>query len=120
MSDKLYAIEKITENSDGSWRSEVSINKNSKVFEGHFPGQPVLPGVFMLEIITTVLSEITAGSRKLIEGDNIKFLSVLDPGADAEITASMSFTVSEERIYNVKSELSGNGKIFLKFRGKFL
>lgn len=120
MSDKLFTIEKIEEISGGKWSSEISINKNSLVFEGHFPGQPVLPGVFMLEIIASFLSEITGGSRKLIEGENIKFLSVLDPRADAEITASMSFTVSEERIYNVKSELSGNGKTFLKFKGKFL
>jgi 3-hydroxyacyl-[acyl-carrier-protein] dehydratase len=120
MSDKLYTIEKITEISDGSWSSEISINKDSKVFEGHFPGQPVLPGVFMLEIIASVLSEITAGSRKLIEGDNIKFLSVLDPGVDSNITVTMNFTVSDERIYSVKSELSGNGKTFLKFKGKFL
>ena len=120
MSDRLYTIEKIEEISGGKWRSEICINKNSEVFEGHFPGQPVLPGVFMLEIIASVLSEITSGSRKLIGGDNIKFLSVLDPAADAEITAAISFTISEEQIYNVKSELSGNGKIFLKFKGKFL
>lgn len=120
MNDKLYAIKNITEIAYGSWNSEISLNKDSKVFEGHFPGQPVLPGVFMLEIIASVLSEITSGSRKLVEGDNIKFLSVLDPGVDSNIAVTMNFTISDERIYNVKSELSGNGKTFLKFKGKFL
>ena len=120
MSDKLYIVEKVEKISDGRWSSEVSINKNSKVFEGHFPGQPVLPGVFMLEIVGSVLSGITSGRRKLIEGDNIKFLSILDPGVDNKISVAVSFTVSEDNIYNVKSELSGNGKTFLKFKGKFL
>jgi len=120
MSDKLYSVEKIEEISEGRWSSEIRIDKNSKVFDGHFPGHPVLPGVFMLEIIASVLSEITAGGRRLVEGDNIKFLSVLDPVIDSNVSVAVSFTVSEDRVYNVKSEMSGNGKTFLKFKGKFI
>jgi len=120
MINKLYVIEKNEKISDGKWNSEVSINKDSNVFEGHFPGHPILPGVFMLEIIGSILSGITAGKRKLVEGDNIKFLSVLDPGVDNKISIAMSFTISEDQVYNVKSEMSGNGKTFLKFKGKFL
>ncbi|MBQ0740088.1 3-hydroxyacyl-ACP dehydratase, partial [Aquimarina celericrescens] len=29
----------------------ITINKNHKIFKGHFPGNPVTPGVCMIQII---------------------------------------------------------------------
>lgn len=120
MNKRLYTIENVKEESPGKWISEISLNRDSEVFAGHFPGQPVLPGVFMLEIIASVLSEITAGKRKLQEGENIKFLSVLDPAVDSRVSVTLKFDVSENQMYNVKSEISADVKTFLKFRGKFV
>jgi len=120
MIKKLYTIEKNEKISDCKWISEIIINKNSNIFKGHFPEQPILPGVCMLEIIASVFSEITTGERRLIEGDNIKFLSILDPAVDNKINVAINFNISEDQVYNVKSEISGNGKVFLKFKGKYL
>lgn len=34
---------------------QVSINAEHSIFEGHFPGQPVVPGVFSLQMIKECL-----------------------------------------------------------------
>jgi 3-hydroxyacyl-[acyl-carrier-protein] dehydratase len=34
---------------DGKIRAEATIPQSSKVFEGHFPGHPLMPGVLLIE-----------------------------------------------------------------------
>src|SRR6202167_1917498 len=64
----------------------VSINEN--YFQGHFPGQPVMPGVLIIEAMAQtggvlLLMEITDRERKLlyfVAIDNARFRKPVVPG----------------------------------------
>ena len=66
----------------GSVRAKISINKTHKIFEGHFPGLPIVPGVCMMQIIREIMETTTKKSLKLTAADNV---TVLIPNQTAVI-----------------------------------
>jgi len=53
------------------------------VLPGHFPGQPIVPGVVLLDRITAALER--DGDARLSHIAAVKFLSPLRPDEDAEL-----------------------------------
>jgi len=45
-------------NSDGSTTFEFKFAANDPVFAGHFPGYPILPGVFQLEMVRAAAESV--------------------------------------------------------------
>ena len=62
---------------------------NHPCYSGHFPGNPVVPGVLLLEL---VIGALARGAPRSI--DSVKFLSALRPG-DA---FTLRFTSGTERV----------------------
>lgn len=70
---------------DSLIRAELEFDADASVFDGHFPGNPVLPGFCQLEIILMLIKEALPGSCwKLKKMKNAKFFSPLLPGDRAE------------------------------------
>jgi len=71
---------------------EFRFSPNDPVFAGHFPGRPLLPGVFQLEMARTCAEAILKCRLRVREVVKAKFLRPILP---AEIV-SMSVKLSEE------------------------
>ena len=57
----------------------VNVKKNSFYFQGHFPGQPVMPGVIIVEAFGQVAAALTAYSLKPKEvEDKLVYLISVD------------------------------------------
>ena len=57
-------------------------------FSGHFPGNPILPGVLLLErVMAYAQSRITFGNYALL---NVKFLASVGPGDTINLTLAES------------------------------
>ena len=83
------------------------------IFEGHFPEQPVVPGVCSVECIAQamsiciLMSEKYSGKTPLFAAiDDVKFKSMIVPGDDVTITVEIT-DVNEER-----DLVSGNGEVW--------
>ncbi|GJE57217.1 MULTISPECIES: 3-hydroxyacyl-ACP dehydratase FabZ family protein [Methylobacterium] len=67
----------------------------SPVFEGHFPGHPLVPGVLLTETMAQasgylVLAHLDFAQMPFLMGvDKARFRSFVGPGARLEITASL-------------------------------
>jgi len=80
------------ETSLGVAKAKISINKNHRILEGHFPGLPVVPGVCMLQIVREIM-EVTSGKELKISGaDNMKFLSVINPEQNDIVDVLVNFS----------------------------
>ncbi len=59
--------------------SEIELNSSHRIYEGHFPNSPIVPGVCMIEIVQEVL-EIERRKKTILQkASNIKFLNVINP-----------------------------------------
>ena len=48
--ENFYKIIHIKEREDGKQAIEIELNPGHVLYQGHFPGQPVVPGVCTLEL----------------------------------------------------------------------
>ena len=71
-------------------RACFDIPVNHPCFPGHFPGQPILPGVLLLERVMSLAQASTGKSLNECTVVNVKFLAVVAPGdaLDVQLTAT--------------------------------
>ncbi|MFT3909624.1 MAG: 3-hydroxyacyl-ACP dehydratase [Ferruginibacter sp.] len=98
----------------------LDINAQHKIFEGHFPGQPVVPGVCMMQMIKEMVEAETNNKLQLRTADHLKFLAVINPVENPSIIAELSYDNNEAGNINVSGKLYKNEVTFLKFKGSFI
>lgn len=98
----------------------IVIKRDHPVFNGHFPGNPVLPGVCTLQIVGELLSKHLNRKCMLVKGENIKFMSLVIPAENTILIYRMSFSITEEKILSVKCLVTGNEMEVLKMKGSYL
>jgi len=103
----------------GRTTAVLKINPDHEIFRGHFPGQPVVPGVCMMQIVKELLETATNRSLRLHTGLDLKFLSVIDPGKNSTIHAETDYTELASGDINVTARIFFNETTFFKFKGVF-
>ncbi|HEY0273032.1 MAG TPA: 3-hydroxyacyl-ACP dehydratase [Chitinophaga sp.] len=98
----------------------VSLNAAHPIFAGHFPGQPVVPGVCMVQIVKELLDKGTAQDTLLRHGSNIKFLHFIDPVKQPQVHISVQYTAQPDASWKVVANIRSGEIIFFKFQGNFI
>jgi len=111
----FYTLVK-TEPGEGTVKALIVFNKAHQIFQGHFPGQPVVPGVCMMQIVRDVMEAATLHHLKISTGDNMKFLSIINPEQNNEVEVSISYT-RNENVYVTSATLFWESVTFFKFKG---
>ncbi len=77
----LHSFFKIVETSreDDKTVVIVQLEKQHSIYEGHFPGNPVAPGVCLIQMIREVIELLKDQKLMLAEADEIKFLNIVNP-----------------------------------------
>lgn len=96
----------------------ISINGQHPIYEGHFPGLPITPGVCQVQMIKEILEAESGIKLRLSAAKQIKFTAVHEPGIEPQINAEISFS-QEDELLRVSARLHKNEKVFLKFKGEF-
>jgi len=74
----LYTVQSFEQNDTGV-TATVKIHKEHEIFKGHFPGNPVMPGVCMIQIIKELTEKATDKELFLSVSSNIKFMAIINP-----------------------------------------
>lgn len=98
----------------------LRLNPSHPVFAGHFPGNPVVPGVCQVQMVSETLRFLTGCEIRLEESDNIKFLSMINPVDNGDLILDFTLREPGEGHYLVNAKLSGPGVTFLKFKGSYI
>ncbi|WP_378187698.1 3-hydroxyacyl-ACP dehydratase [Aquimarina sp. W85] len=108
----LYTVEEITI-VDSVQTAKVRLNPASNLFKGHFPDNPVTPGVCMLQIIKELTEQRVGVPLFMKKASNVKFMAVINPKKHPDLLITNSFTDSEEEI-KVKNTFMYGDTIALK------
>jgi 3-hydroxyacyl-[acyl-carrier-protein] dehydratase len=117
--ESLYTISRLSSAGD-KFHASVQIDPNHPLFKGHFPGQPVVPGVVLIKIIRDITKALTQKELLLEQGTNLKFLNLVDPVKDPEFTVSGSVDFRDEARIAVNAAVSSGEMVFFKFKGVFI
>ncbi len=83
-------------------------NKKLDLFKGHFPGKPILPGIFQIEMIKYVLEKSFAYRLQIKSVKKTKFSNLIH----AEEIVMLDITIDEKNsLFNVKTILSSGNTI---------
>ncbi len=115
----LFII-KALDHQEGAVKALLQINKGSEILKGHFPGQPVVPGACMLQLIREVLETAMSRSLQLEKAVNLKFITIIEPNFIYEIELSLSYQPIKKGGIIVTAKLTAGEVIFFKFLGNFV
>jgi 3-hydroxyacyl-[acyl-carrier-protein] dehydratase len=104
----------------GSARAILRINWGHPIFEGHFPGRPVVPGVCLLQLVKELVSMGTGSDVRLIRADQIKFISMIAPDLNETVWMNVTWDPSlSSHGWQVTAEGTHADEVFFRFKGSF-
>lgn len=89
LKNKLYTIAD-RQHEGGTTRFSLNLNAGHEIYGAHFPGEPVTPGVCLVQMAGELLEECLGRKLQLKKAVNVKFLSPVSP----VMTPSVRFTVT--------------------------
>jgi 3-hydroxyacyl-[acyl-carrier-protein] dehydratase len=103
----------------GSVRATLTINAAHRIFEGHFPGQPVVPGVCMMQMVKEVLEGAIRQPLQLRHADHAKFLTPIDPRQAETVELELDYGPTPEGHIKMTARLYNGAVTYFKYKAEF-
>ncbi|MGV0756948.1 3-hydroxyacyl-ACP dehydratase [Empedobacter brevis] len=110
----LYTIKKSEKVDDSNFKVQIELNPNHEIFEGHFPNNPITPGVCMMQIIKELTEGIVSKDLFLSKVSNVKFMTTINPFKQAILDLNLTI-VHENNEVKVKNSSFFEATNALKF-----
>jgi len=98
--------------------AELHINSGHTIFEGHFPSQPVVPGVCMMQMIKEIQESVIGKETNLVQAADMKFLAVINPLENNLIHASIKYAADETGAINIVASLFKEDLVYFKCKAR--
>ena len=83
-----YLLNKIESNAENEIRAVIQIPAASPWFDGHFPGEPVLPGLAQIGIVFDVIKKASEGELRVLSVSRVRFKRIVRPEDRLEVIAT--------------------------------
>lgn len=112
----FYNIDQIETLENNSYIVKATLVPNHKIYEGHFPAQPVVPGVCTLTVIRECIGKILSREVSFRTIKECKYLSALIP--EKEIGIVIAITLTDENKIMANVERADNQQKVLKLKAE--
>jgi len=116
----FYIVNKLESVAEGKYQAIVTLNKEHDIFNGHFPGNPVTPGVCMMQIIKELTQEIVGSSLFMTNTSNVKFMTLINTEKNPVLTLDLDISGDLETQIKVKNSTSFEDTIALKLSNTYI
>lgn len=114
---KIVSKDKID---DGNYTIVINLNKNHEVFKGHFPNNPVTPGVCMMQIIKELCEDFLDCELQLKTASNVKFMALINPEVNSRLRFELALIQGENDEIKVKNTTFMDDTVALKLSNTYI
>lgn len=75
-----YSVVELKKTAANELAARVTADGNSPWFSGHFPGDPVLPGIAQLAMVADLIADCREENRAMTGLNRVKFRKIVRPG----------------------------------------
>ncbi len=119
LKDTFYTILERLIDDRNSLSYQIKLNGSHPIYSGHFPGNPVTPGVVQMEIVKELLADHMNKEMKLLAMSNCKFLAVLSPDSNPVVAVNMSLSTLDDGNMRVTAQFVAEEQVFTKIQSVF-
>lgn len=101
--ENFYKLQKLDNLDANKYEAYIHLNKDHDIFKGHFPDNPVTPGVCMVQIIKDLTSQAKGVKLSMVSSNNIKFMAVINPENNPELRLTLDLKENEDGTISVKN-----------------
>ncbi|MBD1424338.1 hotdog family protein [Sphingobacterium arenae] len=110
----FYHVEHIRSLSNNVYVAEVRLNPAHPIFDGHFPENPVAPGVCMMQIVKELTETVEQKILFLVRASNVKFTALINPEKNALLQFEFEISYDKEGQVKVKNTTTFGETMALK------
>ena len=109
----LYTITAKEINGDGGV-FHIHLNPECLIYKAHFPEQPITPGVCITQIAVELAEIIVGHSLQMIGIKNVKFLSIMTPDTQTEVTYTITIKSSDDNNTRIQAVAQSDDVVYAK------
>jgi 3-hydroxyacyl-[acyl-carrier-protein] dehydratase len=110
----FYTVLSEEKTTDSKYSITILVNEKHEIFKGHFPGNPIMPGVCMIQIIKELTEKITESTLMIQTLSNVKFMALINPENNSELRLELDITMTDDNLVKVKNTTYFNETVALK------
>ena len=115
----FYTLDSIENTDVNKYSAAITLNKDHDIFKGHFPGNPVTPGVCMMQIIKEITESILNTTLTMVSTSNVKFMALINPEVNPKLTLDLEISENEASEIKVKNTTSFEETVALKLSNTY-
>jgi 3-hydroxyacyl-[acyl-carrier-protein] dehydratase len=115
LKSNFYSFSLIEQKDVGIYLLKLQFNELHPIFNGHFPNNPVVPGVSMVQIVKEIIETLIYKEIRLEKVSIIKFLKVLDPRIKIDYCVQITL---QQMGANIKCDAQINDETSIYFKMK--
>lgn len=115
----FYTVENIANPEENRYLATVLLNPKHEIFKGHFPGNPVTPGVCMMQIIKELTERIVQHKLFLQNAVNVKFMALINPETTPRLQLQLEISKEGENLVKVKNTTTFDETVALKLSNTY-
>jgi 3-hydroxymyristoyl/3-hydroxydecanoyl-(acyl carrier protein) dehydratase len=89
-----YSLLDLKEVAPGALLAQVAVTDKSPWFSGHFPDNPILPGIAQLDMVAAVIARSRQKALIIQRLNRVKFKKIVSPGELLEIHTARTPTAN--------------------------
>ena len=113
LQNSLYTIQEHRQH-DGVHDFDIRLDAEHFIYKAHFPGEPITPGVCIMQIALEVMEEAVAMPLSVTCVKNVKFLRIISPLEMPELCYSVQKIVVEEETVKAQIIVSAVDGVYAK------
>ena len=116
LKDKFYKVTKEEKNDTGATYT-VAILPDCNVYDGHFPGNPVCPGVCNMELILECAMMLTGRDLRIKAIKQCRLTAIATPTVCPEVVITVNATAKEDGTYLIVANIADDKQSYMDFKG---